>query len=119
MVMEQPKQPDLRDPYTEVASRRQQGHTIQRIYDEVGPALGISRSEVGRLARKWKIEEEDRKSTMQLVNWGSLMDVEWTGLPTGVPIEAVPFLLRIAGLQFGGPNLTVAEARFCWKMKQG
>jgi hypothetical protein len=116
--MEQPKQPDLRDPYTEVASRRQHGNTIQRIYDEVGPALGISRSEIGRLARKWKLEEADRRSSMQLVDWGRLTDVEWTGLPAGVPVGAVPFLLGIAGLQWGGSNLTVAEARFCWKMQQ-
>ena len=41
------------------------------------------------------------------------MDVEWQELPVGIPVEAVPFLLRA-----GGFHITVAEAQFCWKVKQ-
>ena len=105
---------NLRDPYTEVATGRQRGQTIQQIFDDVGHQLGISRSEVGRLAKKWKVEEEDKKKQMQLVDWGKMTDVDWGGIASSiVPIEAVPFLLQVEG-----PELTVAEARFCWKVKQ-
>jgi len=44
----------LREPYWEVGARRELGHTIRRITADVGEALNIKYSEVGRLAKRWK-----------------------------------------------------------------